>query len=202
MRKASDRQSEERFRNLIEGSIQGILIHRGHKPLFVNEMWAQIHGYTSEEVLAMDSVVDLISLADQKRMIKYKEARSQGKEAPSDYEYQGVHRDGSLIWLDNRVRVIKWEGQNAIQTTIFDITRRKNAEAEREQLIVELQNALQEVKTLSGLLPICMHCKKIRDDSGYWNQLENYIQSNSAAQFSHSICEPCLDKYYPEDDDE
>jgi PAS domain S-box-containing protein len=97
-------QSEERFRNLIEGSIQGVLIHRGHIPLFVNKKWANIHGYSPEEILMMNTVVQLISPKDQKRMIKYKEARHQGKDAPTDYEYQGVHKDGSFIWLENRVQ--------------------------------------------------------------------------------------------------
>ncbi len=61
-----------------------------------------------------------------------------------------------------------------------------------------LQKALDEVKTLNGLLPICSFCKKIRDDQGYWNQIESYISKRSRAQFSHSICEECLKKHYPE----
>ncbi len=64
----------------------------------------------------------------------------------------------------------------------------------------ELKAALSEVKTLRGMLPICMHCKKIRDDQGYWNQLENYIQKHSDAEFSHSVCKECAKKYYPDYD--
>jgi len=66
--------------------------------------------------------------------------------------------------------------------------------------IVESQRhkAKREVKKLSGLLPICSHCKKIRDDTGYWNQIEKYIQDHSDAQFSHGICRECADKYYPD----
>jgi hypothetical protein len=60
----------------------------------------------------------------------------------------------------------------------------------------ELQKALSEIKTLSGLLPICASCKKIRDDKGYWNQLELYIRDHSDAEFSHSICPPCADKLF------
>ncbi len=56
-----------------------------------------------------------------------------------------------------------------------------------------------EIKKLQGIIPICMHCKEIRDDKGYWNQLEKYISEHSEAQFSHSICEKCLEKYYPEE---
>jgi len=69
---------------------------------------------------------------------------------------------------------------------------------ERQRLINELENALSEVKTLSGLLPICSSCKRIRDDKGYWNQIENYIHERSNAQFSHSICPDCIKKLYPD----
>jgi CheY-like chemotaxis protein len=72
------------------------------------------------------------------------------------------------------------------------------AEEERERLIVELQEALAQVKTLSGLLPICMSCKKIRDDEGYWKQIEFYIQQRSEAKFSHGICPDCKKELYPE----
>ena len=60
----------------------------------------------------------------------------------------------------------------------------------------ELQKAFSEINTLSGLLPICASCKKIRDDKGYWNQIESYIRDHSEAEFSHSICPPCADKLY------
>ena len=75
-----------------------------------------------------------------------------------------------------------------------DITARKKAEADRERLITELQEALFNVKTLSGLLPICAWCKKVRDDGGYWKQIEQYIETHSAAVFSHSVCPDCYKK--------
>ena len=84
------------------------------------------------------------------------------------------------------------------QGTIRDITEVRRKQLEKEQLISDLQDALAEVKKLSGLLPICMHCKKIRDDKGYWNQLEAYIHEHSDAEFSHSICRDCAEKYYPD----
>ncbi len=79
-----------------------------------------------------------------------------------------------------------------------EIERRKASEAEKEQLITDLRAALADVRTLSGLLPICSHCKKIRDDQGYWNRLEAYIQKHTDAEFSHSICQECAKKYYPD----
>jgi PAS domain S-box-containing protein len=77
-----------------------------------------------------------------------------------------------------------------------DITERKLGEIKREELIKELQKALSEIKTLRGILPICASCKKIRDDDGYWNQIESYIRDHSEAEFSHSICPECYKKLY------
>lgn len=82
--------------------------------------------------------------------------------------------------------------------TLRDITASKIMEQEREQLISELQDALAKVRTLSGMLPICSSCKKIRDDKGYWNQIELYISKHSHAEFSHGICPQCAKKLYPD----
>jgi hypothetical protein len=81
---------------------------------------------------------------------------------------------------------------------IEDITERKRAEIERENLIAQLQESLRRVKTVHGLLPICASCKRIRDDNGYWNQIEGYIRAHSDAEFSHGICPECARKLYPE----
>ena len=83
-----------------------------------------------------------------------------------------------------------------------EIFERKEAEREQKRLVEELRGALAEVKTLQGLIPICANCKKIRDDKGYWQQLEKYIQDRSDAVFSHGICPDCARKYYPEVADE
>jgi hypothetical protein len=72
----------------------------------------------------------------------------------------------------------------------------KNTENQLRKEKEKLEKALSEVKTLSGLIPICSHCKKIRDDKGYWNQVEAYIQQHSDAKFSHGICKDCMQRYY------
>ena len=72
------------------------------------------------------------------------------------------------------------------------------ADKEKSKIIVELHKALEEVKTLSGFLPICASCKKIRDDKGYWNQIEAYITKHSGAEFSHGICPECAHSLYPD----
>ena len=81
-----------------------------------------------------------------------------------------------------------------------EIESRKEAELNKEKLILDLQKSLNEVKTLKGLLPICASCKKIRDDKGYWNQIESYMRKHFDAEFSHSICPECAKKLYPDFD--
>lgn len=80
-----------------------------------------------------------------------------------------------------------------------EIEERKEVEKERENLIKQLQGALDEVHALSGLLPICSHCHRIRDDSGYWTRLEKFIGDRSDARFSHGICPTCLEEHFPEE---
>ena len=100
-------------------------------------------------------------------------------------EKRYLHRDGSIVWVNLNVSpMLKIEGQPTHYIAVIeDITARKLMEA--------------EVKTLSGLLPICAACKKIRDDQGYWNQIETYVKAHSEADFSHSICPECAKRLYP-----
>jgi PAS domain S-box-containing protein len=81
----------------------------------------------------------------------------------------------------------------------MNITTRKQVETEREQLITELKEVLAQVKQLSGLLPICASCKKIRDDQGYWHQVESYLQDHAGVDFSHGICPDCRATLYPKE---
>lgn len=97
--------------------------------------------------------------------------------------------------LNIKIRAINAKLANEIDT-------RKKAESEKEKVIVDLKSALSEVKTLRGFLPICSNCKKIRDDAGYWRQVEQYIEDRSEAKFSHGICPDCIKRLYPDFYDE
>ncbi len=93
-------------------------------------------------------------------------------------------------------------GLTGLSLGVRDLERqalaRRRAESERERVIGELEQALAEVKTLSGMIPICASCKKIRDDRGYWTQIETYLQQHSNATFSHCLCLDCLRRLYPD----
>jgi PAS domain-containing protein len=97
-----------------------------------------------------------------------------------------------------RIEAVVCEGRRECRAAVLDVTDRHRAEAEQERLVQELQSALARVRLLSGLLPICANCKSIRNDEGYWKQIESYISSHSEATFSHGICPACLHKLYPE----
>lgn len=105
----------------------------------------------------------------------------------------GKRRDGtlfpaemqSMFVLDNDGRPVA--GRMVVQ----DVSERVAREAERERLLAELQDALANVRKLSGLLPICAWCKKVRDDQGYWSEIDAYVHAHSDARFSHGICPEC-----------
>ena len=81
---------------------------------------------------------------------------------------------------------------------INDITKYKIREKERQKLVHELQDSLSKSNRLCGILPICSNCKKIRDDTGHWNQIEVYIRDRSEVKFTHGVCPECMEKLYPD----
>lgn len=117
-----------------------------------------------------------------------------------NYEARLRTFDGGECWVENSARAIREPHTSArvYEGSLESTNERKRAEDERERLILELQDALAKVRTLSGLLPICAACKKIRDDKGYWNQIEEFIQTHSDAEFTHSFCPDCMRNLYPE----
>jgi PAS domain S-box-containing protein len=109
-------------------------------------------------------------------------------------------KEGALVDVSLTISPVQTTDMQivGISITARDVSARKREEDERERLIKELQAALAEVKTLTGLLPICAQCKNIRDDKGSWNAIETYIRDRSDADFSHSICPDCAHQLYPE----
>lgn len=116
------------------------------------------------------------------------------------FEWTHCHSDGTPFPAEVLLTRMEQRGQVLLQATVRNITDRKRADEEQDKLVAELQKALSEVKTLRGFLPICSYCKKIRDDKGYWSQIESYIHKHSDAEFSHGICPECAKKYFPDMD--
>ena len=114
------------------------------------------------------------------------------------YESERLTKSGRRIDVSVRVSPVCMPSGELIGASAIcrDITAQKHADTERELLVAELQHALAEVKTLRGMLPICAWCKKVRDDEGYWGQIESYLESHSEMQFTHGICPDCIAKYH------
>jgi PAS domain S-box-containing protein len=165
---------------------------------YVNPKFVQITGYSLEEAVGKNP---RILKSGEQPSGDYKQLWSiitSGSEWEG--EFHNKKKSGELYWESAVISPIK--DVRGIITHFLavkeDITQRKKAEAEREKLINELQVALADVKTLSGLIPICSSCKKIRDDQGYWNILESYIMKHSDARFTHGMCPECMAKFYPD----
>ncbi|MBI4957618.1 MAG: PAS domain-containing protein [Myxococcales bacterium] len=122
-----------------------------------------------------------------------REVMAQG--APREFEETIPLPDGEFTFITVKFPVHDGAGKlRAVGGLCTDITARKKAEQDREQLILQLQEAVAEVMTLRKILPICAWCKQIRDDKGYWTQLEAYLSQHSELEFTHSICPRCSDK--------
>jgi two-component system cell cycle sensor histidine kinase PleC len=138
----AERESDARFRDLIEGSIQGIVIHRNFTPLFANQAYATILGYESpDEILKMGSLLPIFPPTERIRLTGYVQARQEGRSVSRQQEHQVWRKDGTPIWLDAKIGEILWDGERAIQVTIFDITERKRAEEALRQQTEALARA-------------------------------------------------------------
>jgi len=319
------RESEDKFRSLVEQSLVGIYVLQDGRVKYANPKAADIFGYTQEDILSLESSLDLILESERPAVEENIQKRIRREIGSSHYTTRGKRKDGIPIDIEVHGTLTHFEGRPAIIGTLLDITERREIEAhlrlalkrvadekarseaiiaaigdgisiqdrdyhvlyqnqvhkelvgdhvgefcyrayqrrddvcdgchlamsfedgkvhkqeqvrktergtfyyeiissplkdsggeivagieavrditarkraaeEREKMIAALQEALASVRTLSGLLPICASCKKIRDDKGYWNQIEVYIRDHTDADFSHSICPECKRKLYP-----
>jgi PAS domain S-box-containing protein len=157
-----------------------------------------IYGYTDAE--AVGQPITLIEASGGGAEFAQLIERVGRGEQISHFETTRRMKSGEVVEVSLCISPVRNnDGQIVGASTIArNISDRKRAERERERLVGQLQRALGEVKTLSGLLPICAHCKKIRDDNGYWNQIELYLREHSGANFTHSVCPDCSRTHYAE----
>jgi PAS domain S-box-containing protein len=190
--------SETRYRRLFETAQDGILILNAETGQIddVNPFLKDMLGHTHEEF--MGKKLWEIGAFKNTEATKAAFAELQHKRYVRYEDLPLITKDGREINVEFVSNVYLVNSHKVIQCNISDITERKLVEKERERLILELTEALSKVKILSGLLPICASCKKIRNDEGYWEQIEMYIRDHSEAEFSHSICPECTEKLYPE----
>jgi len=158
----------------------------------------QMFGYSSREMVG-ESIETLVPPDQHNEISAIRDVIERGHRVER-IETVRLRRDGASIDVSITVSPIKSADGSIHGASIVlrDITERKRQEKERLRLIDELREALKRVKTLNGLLPICASCKKIRNDGGYWEQVETYIRTRSNAEFTHGICPDCVRSLYPE----
>jgi PAS domain S-box-containing protein len=192
-------ESEERFRTVADFAYDWeYWIGPDGGSVYVSPSCERITGYPQDNFHENPGLIEEISHSEDRKLIgDHLKLEMESKEALS-LDFRIITRSGEERWLAHVCQPVYSVDGSLLgrRATNRDITKRKHAEEEREKLVQELQDALAHVKTLSGLLPICASCKKIRDDQGYWTQLEAYIRDHSEAEFSHSICPECRKKLY------
>jgi len=170
---------------------------------YLNDAAVQFSGYSMHEMLGRSSL-DFFTTEGRKIVdtvfARRREMEGRGESHKTIiFEAPQIRKDGSTFWTEIATTPIYDDAGRTIgfNGVTRNIDRRKQAEAERERLIVELQATLTRIKQLEGILRICANCKKICDDTGTWHQIETYIQEHSDADFSHGICPDCQKKLYP-----
>lgn len=191
-------ESEQRYRTLFETSRDAI--YTADVPgsiIDANQAMCELFGYTRQEFIGRNAAIVYDDPAQRERFL----ASLHDAGEVRDYDVRFIQRCGTLmdclitanLQHDRHGNVVGYQG------IIRDITAARQAARERERLIAELQAALDKIRTLKGLVPICARCKKIRDDGGYWQQLEAYIEKHSDAVFSHGLCPHCQQAFEEEE---
>jgi PAS domain S-box-containing protein len=189
------RKSEREHRALFENANDCIMIFEleNETILDVNPKACETYGFTRDEFIGM-------SLKKLTRDVARGEAGLQTLlQTGSCRDYHTIHirKDGTEMNILANSALLERDGRKVVLSIDRDNTERIRTQAERERLIEELTDALAKIKTLTGILPICASCKKIRDEAGEWTAIENYVRDRSEADFSHGICPECAKRLYP-----
>ena len=197
--------SVRRFEQLIhavKAFIFTVIVKDGHAVCTIHYPGVfQVTGYTEEEYASQPLLWCNMIYGEDKEAVLQQIARLLRGETPPPIKHRITHKNGSICWLRNTsVPVFNSQGKLiAYDGLVVDISKAEFAEAKDERQIAELTSALAMVKALHSLLPICSSCKKIRDDKGYWQQIDAYIAGHfSTIEFTHGICPDCAKRLYPQ----
>lgn len=189
--------SEERLKMVLEGSQQGFWdwnIETGEVQR--NERWAEMLGYTLKDFEnTTDTWANLIHPEDRDAAWASIVDHLEGRKNFHAMEYRMRARDGSYRWILDHAKIVKRDPDGRplrMSGTHMDVTDRKKSENERDSLIRSLRDALQEIRSLKGIIQICSYCHSVRNANGTWETLQTYLTSHSEAEVSHGICPDCL----------
>jgi len=195
------RKSEDRFRKLVE-TTSDLIWEVDEKGFYtyVSPKIKEVLGYEPEEAVGRKPF-DFMPPEEGKSIAAVFDSIASERKRFKNLENVNLHKNGSIVVLETSAVPFfatdgTFKGYRGIDR---DITKRKQTEEELKKINAELQDSLNKVRLLSGLIPICAACKRIRTERGYWENIEKYISKHSEAEFSHSICEECATRLYPEE---
>lgn len=209
------KENTDFFEGLIQNCAVALFaINAQHHVIYWNKACERLTGISAQEITGTDKhwmafydhrrpcLSDIIVDKNYEKGVRHYDVFGKSVLLPN-----GLHASGWYPGLGGSKRYIIFDAApvygvdgelTAAVETLQDITERKRLEEEKDQLVSELQEANDRIKTLRGLIPICSTCKKIRDDTGYWKKLEVYIEEHSEAEFTHSLCPACEERFYLE----
>ncbi len=190
------RENAERYRNMFQNNHAVLLVidPENGRILDANPAACKYYGYDLKTIKAK-KILDINTLTPEQ--IFEEMARAKAEKRNHFYFYHRL-ANGEVRPVEVYSGPIVIKGKQLLYSIVHDISERRKAEEEKERLILELRAAFSKIRVLSGMLPICASCKKIRDDQGYWQQIESYIKEHSEVEFSHGICPGCIEKLYPD----
>lgn len=186
------RESEERYRLLVENAPNAIVVHDNDLLFYANNAARQLFGAERIDQLVGQPFLSIIH-PDNREFLEHLQRTEDDVIGGLNQVLRLTRFDGTPI---NAVAVgirVSYKGHPAVQTILHDVTELQRLQDELSEKVVKLEAALANVSLLEGIIPICSYCKKIRDDRKSWHQIENYISSHSEAKFSHGICPECLE---------
>ncbi len=189
---------EQKFSKLFHANPGWVIISNLHsgRYLDVNSAVLRMTGFSREEIVGHTSLELHIWVDPEDRETIISKLFKEGR--LHNHEVKFRMKSGEIRTLLRSAELIHLNGEPVMISVCKDITDRNQAALERERLIDQLEDSLSKVKLLSGMLPTCASCKKIRDDKGQWLQMESYIKDRSDADFSHGVCPDCAEKLYPD----
>jgi PAS domain S-box-containing protein len=195
-------QEHTRLQNYLDiAGVMLLVVGSDHKIKLVNKRGCEILGGDEKEIIGLDFFEKFLPQSRRGAVLQIFNRLMAGELSQDEYT------EGTMLNMQGKERIFSWHNAvlydssgkvSGVLRSGEDITERRLVEKEREDLIVKLTDALTQVKTLSGFLPICANCKKIRDDQGYWHAVERYVMEHSSAEFTHSLCPDCIQKLYPD----
>ncbi|HKV26502.1 MAG TPA: PAS domain S-box protein [Candidatus Acidoferrum sp.] len=192
--------TEEQFQLMVENCADILTIREADGRIrYTNASYERILGYSVEEAVG-ETGYELIHPEDSSKVMAALEEFLKMPGARDCMQYRARHANGSWVVLEVVAHnLLEHRGVRGLLLSGRDISERRSEEAAKEQQIVELEQALSSAKALTGVLPICSSCKKIRDDGGKWQPIEVYIRDRAPVEFSHGMCPECVVLWFPEE---